>query len=234
MKKYFIIIVMVVLSGCVEKDVPLEGTVVGFVRLLDKDGGELLDRSGVKVTMNNEYIVNTDASGRFEINGVDAGTYIVTFEKPGFGTYKNYNFSFAGGGRPGVLYGIYLLELPIVELTQLHIYPQDNLGVQVVGVMTEVQGYNFTYYFSAEDDVTSTDFSYSYGYSFCCGEVTEFDHYISFAGSSFSKGQTIYMTVYASNATNKFGEYNYFDFESGKTIDPALKKITEPLPIVLK
>ncbi|HEX5171372.1 MAG TPA: carboxypeptidase-like regulatory domain-containing protein [Cyclobacteriaceae bacterium] len=236
MNKYLFIALIVpnIFIGCNEKDVPLEGKVIGFVRLLDKDGGELLDRSGVKVTMSSKYTTVTDELGKFEIKGVDVGTYIVTFEKEGFGIYKKYNFTFAGGGRPGVLYDIYLLELPVFQLTQFHVYPQDNLVVQAIGSMTEVQGYNFTYYFSAQNDVSSTSFDYSYGYSFCCGAVTEFNHLVSLAGSGFSKGQTVYMTLYASNATNKFGFYNYYDYESGKTIDPALKKITEPFPIILK
>lgn len=234
MKKYVIVIVMIVFFGCVERDITLKGNIVGFVRLLDKDGNELIDRSGIKITMNNKYTATTNSSGKFELNGVEVGTYIVVFEKPGFGTYKKYNFTFAGGERPGVLHDIFLLELPAFELTQLHVYPQDNLGVQVIGGMTEVQGYNFTYYFSDHEDVTNTDFNYSYGYSFCCDPIDEFDHFISLAGGTFSKGQTIYMTLYASNATNKFGEYNYFDYELGKTIDPALKKIIEPLPILLK
>lgn len=235
MNNYAIIIILIVLfSGCVERDIALEGNIIGFVRLLDKDGIELADRSGVKITMNNKYTVTTDASGKFELQGVEVGTYLVVFEKPGFGTYKKYNFTFAGGGRPGVLYDIYLLELPAFELTQLHAFPQDNLGIQIIGQMTEVQGYNFSYFFSDKNDVSNTDFVYSYGYSYCCSLVTEFDHFVSLAGGTFSKGQTIYMTLYASNATNKFGEYNYFDYESGKTIDPALKKITEPLPILLK
>jgi hypothetical protein len=230
----FFVAILTTLSGCVEEDVALKGDVIGFVRLLDENGGEVLDRTGIKVILNNKYTALTDATGKFELKGVMAGTYVATFEKEGFGTYKKYNISFAGGRKPAVLYNIYLLELPVFDLTQFHVFPQDNLVVQVVGSITEVQGYNFTYYFSSDEDVSSTNFDYSYGYSFCCGPVTEFNHFVSLAGSGFSKGQKVYMSIYASNATNKFGAYNYYDYELGQTIDPALKRIVEPVPATMK
>lgn len=222
------------LVACDEKDIALKGDVIGFVRLLDENGSEILDRSGVMVSLSDQHTATTDASGKFEINGVPAGSYIVTYEKEGYGTYKSFNFSFAGGRKPAVLYNIYLLKLPGFSLTQFHVFPQDNLSVQVTGSITQSPGYNFTYFFSDQGGVTSSDFDYSYGYSFCCGSVTDFNHMISLSTSGFAKGQTVYMTIYASNATNKFGQYNYYDYELGKTIDPALKKITEPVAVILK
>ena len=78
------------------------GKIIGYVGLHDEHGGGILD-TGVTVTLGSTdpvKTVSTDMHGRFQFDSIAPGSYDITYEKPGYGTYKTYGFVLAGGNTP--------------------------------------------------------------------------------------------------------------------------------------
>ena len=77
----------------------IPGKIIGYVALRDERGGGILD-TGVTVTLssaNPVRTVSTDIRGRFQLDSVPPGTYDITYEKQGYGTYKAFGFVLPGG-----------------------------------------------------------------------------------------------------------------------------------------
>src|SRR5688572_12750235 len=133
MKKNIVAILFLfnLIIGCTSDEtiVPLTGNIVGFVKLLDKNGHEMVDKSDIKVTASGNIVQYTDAAGKFEFEELKAGTYIFVFEKDGFGQTKRFNVKLTGGNRPSVLSGIFLIQHPSVQIQGLDIETQNTLQI---------------------------------------------------------------------------------------------------------
>jgi hypothetical protein len=221
--------------GCQEEIVtPIRGDIIGFIKLLDEKGNEIVDRSNVRVTLGANHYVLTDANGKFKYQGLESGTYHVSFEKEGFGTYKRFNFVFVGGNRPAVFYNIHLVKLPSLEVMTFEVKALGNFQVEVSGTMTPTDNYSFTYFFSKDPMVSNIHYESSYGYSVCCSPMTAFDNYLSVSSTNFSVGQKIYVSSYVVNTANKYGPFSYYDYEIDRYVNPAMKQVIKPVEIILQ
>jgi hypothetical protein len=221
--------------GCQEEIVtPISGDVIGFIKLLDEKGNEIADRSNVRVRLDAHHSVLTDANGKFKYQGLESGTYHVSFEKEGFGTYKRFNFVFVGGNRPAVFYNIHLVKLPSLEVKTFEVKALGNFQLEVSGTMTPTDNYYFTYFFSKDPMVSNIHYESSYGYSACCFPMTAFDNYFILSSTNFSVGQKIYVSSYVVNTANQYGLYNYYDYEINHYVNPAMKQVIEPVEIILQ
>jgi hypothetical protein len=101
-----LIVIGILVSGCSKNENPLSvsssdmsGTLGGWVELADIDGGPVADAGGVSVTVEGtNYSATTTSDGQWSIGGLPAGTYIVSFSKSGYGTYKSIGHRHVGGG----------------------------------------------------------------------------------------------------------------------------------------
>jgi hypothetical protein len=97
-------VVLVLLMGCKEgSEGPpgpkLQGTLIGFVRLVDVAGTFQADASAVTVSIAGTNVSATsDALGKFVLNNVETGTYEVIYSKTAYGTLRRQGISFASGG----------------------------------------------------------------------------------------------------------------------------------------
>jgi len=232
MKKYITfawIFAAVGLSSCHEEKIIIaKGSIIGFVKLFDEKGIELQDKSDVKVFLDENRSVLTNAIGRFEFNNIEPGTFRVTFEKEGYGSFKRFNFIFAAGNEPAVIGDIKLIALPEIALVNHKVV---NMGTQVKisGTITETDSYFFSYYFSDKPDADNSNYSSSFSYSFCCVPVTTFEHYIPLPAAASSP---LYLVCYVVSKGNDQGIYNYYDYEKQKSINPAVKKLFDPVKIL--
>lgn len=213
---------MLLALGCSqeEKVIPLKGgSIVGFVKLYEENGSERDDNSNVKVTLDSEHFTMTNEIGRFEFNDISPGTFRVIFEKEGYSYVEEFNFSFTAGNEPAVISGVSLIKLP--EITMQN--PQFTItasGVTVSATISPTDSYYFIYYFGDSPEVSNEDFVTTYGYSFCCGEITEILHGIPLPNIEGD----IYMACYGVSTGNTQGAFNYYDFEKGLWINTAVKK----------
>lgn len=106
--KYFLVIVVFVLSCKKNEDPFLSGKVIGQVNAFDKEGTPI-DKSGFEVSIfpQNSQIAKeglistiTDTLGKFVIRNLKTGKYILSFSKPGFSERKKEEFYFIGGKGP--------------------------------------------------------------------------------------------------------------------------------------
>jgi hypothetical protein len=91
------------LNSCKDDDTAvssrLTGDLTGNVILVNSDMNTVQDRSGATVSAEGTtFSAMTDTAGYWTIKGLPAGTYSVSFTKPGYDIYKNTSFQFVGGG----------------------------------------------------------------------------------------------------------------------------------------
>ena len=82
---------------------PKENDIVGFVTLFDEFGTRLGDNAGMKIAVENStpaLEATTDATGKFLLPKVKAGTYNLLYTKTGFGLFKRLSVTHAGGDAP--------------------------------------------------------------------------------------------------------------------------------------
>ena len=212
------------LSGCQEEKIVMpKGNVVGFVKLFSEEGSAVADKSGVKITVNEKHSALTNDAGRFELTGMEPGTYTLTFEKDGFGTMKRFNFIFAAGNVPALVSDVNLGELPDINILDHSVSVANGIAT-VTGSISETESYYFIYYFNDKPEVDNINYAVTYGYQYCCVTVTGFSHHIPIPiGSS-----PLYMVAYAANPQ---GNYSYYDFENQKTVNTAVKKLFDPVRV---
>lgn len=110
----------------------LEGSLVGYVYTFDEFANLLDDHSNVQVTALglDHFTTLTDKKGRFEFQGLPAGTYELHFEKEGFGTLKQFGIQHLGG-KPTTLglsfngatnsEAFFIYQMPTAEILSLSI-----------------------------------------------------------------------------------------------------------------
>jgi len=230
MKRYIVVAgigVLGFLAACKEDEhIKITGDIVGFVKLFDEYGVELADKSNVTVLLNQTGTATTDKSGRFEFLNLEPGTFKFEFQKEGFSSTKTYNFIFVGGSKPAVIYNINLITLPKIEVKSKDVSVSGNL-VTISGTMTQVNRYYFRYYFSDKPDVSNENYVSESATSFCCSDVSQFQHQASF----YALTSSVYMVAYAISPAGVEGAYDYYDLEKGVTVNPAGKKLFEPVKI---
>jgi hypothetical protein len=222
-----IIVAMLVLSGCQEETITGggKGDIMGFVALLDETGFEIKDKSNIKVTLDDNHSVVTNASGRFDFKDVEAGTYHVLFEKEGFGSVKRFNFIFTGGNVPGIISDVNMVDLSDITILSKQVETSSN-AVTVSGTMSNTDQYYFVYYFYDKQDAEISEYINSYGTTYCCGPVTTFTHSVAAPTTS-----PLYIACYAVSMANKDGRYNYYDYEKARSVNPAVKQLFAPIRI---
>lgn len=74
------------------------GSMVGKV-IVYSCGGAQLPSQGVTVSIEGtRFTTLSDSSGAWRIDSLPAGVYVISFSRPGLGTFKILNFQFAGNG----------------------------------------------------------------------------------------------------------------------------------------
>lgn len=98
------------LAACTEKEEniyliqkPRKTSAIGFVSLYDENASPLTNASGVTVSVKDLTPAVqgvTDANGRFKLDSLEEGNYVLRYQKPGFGDYEIGVHVSAGGNQP--------------------------------------------------------------------------------------------------------------------------------------
>jgi hypothetical protein len=215
------------LAGCKDEEhLKMTGDIVGFVKLVDEYGVELADKSNVTVSLNENTTAKTDKSGRFEFRNLAPGNLKIEFKKEGFSTVRRYNFAFVGGIKPAVIHDVNLISLPKIEVQSKNVVVSASYA-SISGTITEVDRYYFRYYFSDKPDVSNENYVSVSAISFCCGSVSQFKHELLIDAVA----SPLYMVAYATSPCNAEGIYDYYNYEKGISVNPAGKKLFEPIKL---
>ncbi|HYX09972.1 MAG TPA: carboxypeptidase-like regulatory domain-containing protein [Bacteroidales bacterium] len=225
--------ILIFLSGCnKEENTFLKGNIVGFVRLVDQHGNEVIDKSGVNITIEGlDNSVTSEANGRFELSGVPAGTYNLTFEKTGYGTHKKFSYQFIGGNMPAVLPETELYELPDIEILSLEVTNNKNSITVSVTIPATIE---FSVQSFINDSSTVSNLNYDFASNIhgnCCIPVTQFNQNITLDETAYNPGKKVYMAVYFINPKE---DYGYYDPESEETVITSYKKASSVIELILE
>jgi hypothetical protein len=134
-----LIVIGIVVSGCSKNENPLSvsssdmsGKLGGWVELKDVDGGVVSDAGGVNVTVEGtNYSATTASDGQWSIDALPAGTYVVTFSKSGYGTYKSIGHRHVGGGD-SYLSPVTLGVMPNISIANFSVRSLDSVVSYVI------------------------------------------------------------------------------------------------------
>jgi hypothetical protein len=104
----------------------IPGDIIGSVQVYDTNYVPMTDNGGVKVSLEGTaYSTLSDASGKWHLTNIPAGTYTLVFSKDGYGIAKQQNFEFTGNGT--LLYDL------LNYVNGIHtLYPIPNLYPNIV------------------------------------------------------------------------------------------------------
>ena len=102
MRKFFVLIfILSFIAGCDSDPTSgtLPGDIAGQLLLLDSAGNALPNRAEATVRIEGTtYSTTTDSTGAWRLKDVAPGTYVLAFEKEGFGPKKLFNVQHVGNG----------------------------------------------------------------------------------------------------------------------------------------
>ena len=117
------------------EDENFNGEITGFVKLYNKDGYLVDDKSGVKVTIG-EHSTYTNSAGKYLLSGIHMGTYLVKYSYEDYSNDSNLVAITPGeipilNVKPGTL-----CEYPDVEITSLE-FKVDSNRIELQGTLSK-------------------------------------------------------------------------------------------------
>jgi hypothetical protein len=206
-KTLTLMIIAVLLASACEREnlIPgLEGSLVGYVYTFDEFANQLNDRSGVFVTAvgSKNHTAFTDENGRFEIAELPTGTYELRFEKPGFGTLRQYGIKHLGG-KPttlGLSYSgatnseaFFIYQIPKTRITSASV-KGNKLSCSFSFNVAEPPDMSVLLYLSATDGFKTTDASQTLPFMLTKENGT-YSGTFEAGSMAFSKGEKVYAKV---------------------------------------
>ncbi|HRH47690.1 MAG TPA: carboxypeptidase-like regulatory domain-containing protein [Panacibacter sp.] len=223
-------------AGCNKSDyIPVHGggggskeKIIGTVYLFDDLANDAPD-SNMTVTIDGTaFTTTTDSSGKYSFKDVPAGTYNLTYSKPGYGTYRldTFHVVYNSNDTPAVVPAKALGTLSTTTVTDLFISVEGDT-IKIIPTINpagnEIIARGVRFFYGADESVTGTDFL-SYSKQFRLKKdsdpikVSKTDFY----DAGFSPGATIYVRVYGDAIFSN----DYIDLTTGKSIFPNLNPTT--------
>jgi hypothetical protein len=237
----FGIIITLLLPSCSKDNFlpDLEGNMVGYAYTFNEFAELLPDHSGVIVSTQGKkkYKADTDKSGRFEFKNIPAGTYVLTFEKPGFGTLKYFGVKHLGG-TPTIIgkredgysiYGFFIYQLPKTKILDLRV-ENDSLYAKFDLVDKEPYWMLLQLYFSDKSGFRDDEAQQIVNMGLRPGKEFYKCQLVQNKLPDLPPGKEIFFRarIYASNSgidvdnIDVYGISNYFDYSLNKTVYPSL------------
>jgi hypothetical protein len=221
MKYSIVLFASLSLLGCKGDPGPagptLSGDIVGKVNLYGENTLPLIDKSDVKVSIDeNSYSTLSSSDGLWKLEGIPAGIHTLVFSKKGFYTEKNFGFQFVGGGT--YYYGSqYLVQIPSVTVKQLTLTgPDSNNNIHFQVTLSSADSI-YTYVgiifdktpISSSPTVTFlfTELLYIPADSITFSFATQFGDYVK-GEYGLSTGSQLYARAYVMPNGNYYDNYN--------------------------
>jgi hypothetical protein len=247
-----LIIIGILVSGCSKNEDPLSvsssdmsGTLGGWVELEDIDGARIPDAGGVSVAVEGtNFTATTGSDGQWSIADLPAGTYVVTFSKSGYGTFKSIGHRHVGGGD-SYLSPVVLGAMPNSAITNFSVRSLDsifsdtiNVPFKHVEVKTEYSGDHgrVRVYFGRNQNVSNIPGSYLY-----TRELIQYYDYsnpmkLMLRGESellaqygMTSGSTVYAVAYVASVNGT----QYFDPAANQWVYTSVSAPTSVLSVVV-
>jgi hypothetical protein len=177
----------------------LKGDLAGFVLIVNENGGQPSDKSGVTVTVEGtSFQTSTDASGAFVISNIETGTYTIAYSKAGYGTSKTVGYQFAGGGR-AFLGTIAICQPPTYSVQSLVASSATSLRATLSSASATTRA--VAVFVGTSAGVSASQLNYStvglFSGTPTNGVMTLTPSFMMYRGAGFESGTTAYLIAYA-------------------------------------
>jgi hypothetical protein len=209
------------------------GKIVGYVGLRDERGGGILD-TGVTVTLSNANpvkSVSADIRGRFQLDSIPPGAYDLTYEKPGYGTYKAFGFVLPGGATAVSAGKINLVKVASAVVDSLTVDTSAADHILFTAFIRPSLGdsaVNAARFFVGMDDPNVSSTNYAFGDAdYGTTSYNAVNHTIQYClpvsqvSGYVVKNLPLYAVAYGAPE----GESAYFDITAGVNVWPALSLV---------
>jgi hypothetical protein len=170
----FIVALSLVFTSCKKEDdddpnMPGTGKISGQLKLTDEFGNDLGSHRDVKVTVQTSEFGVSTSGGIYQINGLKADTYVLTYEKNGHGTFKKFNIVVGPGSNGTSINGIdYLgaVSTSVISNLTASINPTDStltFGCDVSPMPDVTHPRAFRLFFSKQSDVSAANYLFTPG-----------------------------------------------------------------------
>lgn len=210
------------------------GNIIGFIRLQDVYGNNMYTNlAGSTVTLDGPagftVSTTTNADGRYQFTGINAGTYSITVVKAGFGTDNIDRVSFVGGSIPTLVSSITISQLPTFAVSTLTA-AQSGTSIVVSGSINNATANKSTIgvfignsasvssntaNYIAFKDVSTTVGANTFAFTLTAQVLADI---------GIPTGSTIYFKAYAIN-TNNSTSSGYTDPSNGRRIYTAIDTV---------
>lgn len=224
--------------GCSESDdvTPFQGNIVGFVNLIDNNGYESKDISGVSISIEGtSHSAVTNENGRFTLTDIEAGTYNLIYEKTGYGTSKLLSYQFVGGGEPAFVDVQNIYALPTVEILNLDMAYTDQAtlfseyGVNIEIETTDADNVGLTVFFYQSNEVSKSKYDTSLTFS-SSYSMPQISTRANLDNSPYVKGDTVFAKVYFFN----YNEYVHYDYDLGDYTYWSYKEASDVIKFIIE
>ena len=210
------------------------GSAAGFVKLYDEYGFLLQEKQGVTVTVSDTDPVvsaTTNASGRYQLDDLETGTYEIEFSKDGFATYT-YFFKFIAGPVTNYLGFVDMVERSSTVVSGLEIGYDQESWMYLVRCTLQPEPLpdnpiNIRYFIGDSQNVSSSNYNstvldhfdrlYNDMIGSSPGQIEYLSDELTDALSEYATGTTVYIIAHGcpENA-DPYEDYN------GNTVFPGI------------
>lgn len=219
-------IVSLLTFSCTEEKKGMEASAIGFVRLINEDGKEQYDRTGIQIkTTDGSSSAITNKIGKFVLNGLKIGkNYDLEISKEGYGNKKLYNYLFLNGPKSNLISYQSLYLRPIFKILGDTLTYRDNV-VTYDADLTLTKFLNVQIFINDSIEVSNTHFDFNTApYTVVSNSGISHIHlYYNFASTDYKSGTTAYIVIYFNNKS----EYSYYDQDLQKFIYSSAVKASE-------
>jgi hypothetical protein len=206
----FIALIATVMTSCERDDdddpnVPGTGRISGQLKLTDEFGIDRPFHDNVKVTTQTGKFGVSNGAGIYSIEGLKSGTYELTYEKSGHGTFKKFNIMVNSGSNGTILNGIdYLGAKSTTVITNLtaSVNPTDttlSFGCDVTPLPDATHPRAFRLFFAKTSGVSFQNYLYTPANTWVSttgsGAITGFDPALLMQ-NGFLPGDSAYVIAY--------------------------------------
>ena len=195
--------------------------ITGTVSLYD-EGDTQIDNSGMTVkVVGTSKSATTNASGSFTLSGVTFGTYTLTYEKAGYGTFKKYGVEHRNGNTI-ISQTTSLGEVSTTKVTDLEAGVEG--GNVLVSITTDpagsLQNKRYVRYFlSTDPEVSNENYTYYSGVILFENNPVRLVLTPDFLeDEGFASGQTVYVKAYGDSVFAN----DYLDPDLSRWVFPNL------------
>lgn len=188
--------------------------IIGSVNLYD-EGTLQIESSGMTVKLEGtSFSVTTDNQGDFTLTNVPFGTYTITYEKAGFGTFKKFNLAHTNTGSSTIISeNPSIGQMSSTEITNLLV--TSNPGNIIISATTNPAGNlantRYVRYFLSENANVSNEDNSFYSQALI-SNINPYDINLSqdeLISAGFTTGQTVYIKVYGDSFwSNEYDDPN--------------------------